>query len=351
MTAKIKTCCEGSVTLRLAASFAIGLLAAVGLAVVVDAQAIATPPNEKVLIRFTWQVKGEHAPLFVALDKGYFKDEGLDVELAEGSGAETVVKLVAQGIDNVGFGPATTVAEAISHGLPVQVVAVYQPVTPIGLMSFPDVPLRTPKDLEGRKLGLTRNESFANLFEPFAALNHVDMSKVTKVVLDYSSRNGLFMSRQLDIQSTFLNVDVPLMARKFNIKFNTMKVSDFGLKLLGGGLFVNRQYGETHPETISKLLRAIAKGYRDASSNPSGAAASLYQHLKTKVSQDILEDQLRVTMEDMNMTSDKPLGWQDEDAWRSNIDLLHKVGVIQNVGRIDDYYTNKYFMSAGASRK
>jgi NitT/TauT family transport system substrate-binding protein len=349
MTAKT-TCFAGLVMRRLATAFAISFLVAVGLACIADAQAVAAPPTEKVLIRFTWQIKGEHGPLFVALDKGYFKDEGLDVELAEGSGAETVVKLVAQGIDNVGFGPATTVAEAISHGLPLQVVAVYQPVTPIGLMSFPDVPLRTPKDLEGRKLGLTRNESFANLLEPFAALNHVDMSKVTKVVLDYSSRNGLFMSRQLDIQSTFLNVDVPLMVRKFNIKFNTMKVSDFGLKLLGGGLFVNRQYGETHPETISKLLRAIAKGYRDASSDPSGAAGSLYQHLKTKVSQDILEDQLRVTMEDMNLTSDKPLCWQDEDAWRSNIKLLHEVGVIQNVGSIDDYYTNKFFKNERAGQ-
>lgn len=339
------------VTRRQAASLALGLLAGGALPRVADAQAAATAPAEKVLIRFTWQVKGEHAPLFVALDKGYFKDEGLDVDLAEGSGAETVVKLIAQGIDKVGFGPATTVAEGISHGLPVQVVAVYQPNTPIGLMSFPDVPLRTPKDLEGRKLGLTRNESFSNLLEPFAALNHVDMSKVTKVILDYSARNGLFMSRQLDIQSTFLNVDVPLMEGKFNIKFNTLKVSDFGLKLLGGGLFVNRQYADANPEIISKLLRAIAKGYRDAYSDPAAAAASLYQHLKTKVPQDILEKQLRITMEDMDMKSDKPLGWQNGEAWRSNIELLHQVGVIQNVGNVDDYYTNRYFANAGATPK
>ena len=48
---------------------------------------------EKVTVRFTWKLKGEYAPLFVALDKGYYKAEGLDVDLAEGSGAQTVLKL------------------------------------------------------------------------------------------------------------------------------------------------------------------------------------------------------------------------------------------------------------------
>ena len=50
---------------------------------------------EKVTVRFTWKLKGEYAPLFVALNKGYYKAEGLDVDLAEGSGAQTVLKLLA----------------------------------------------------------------------------------------------------------------------------------------------------------------------------------------------------------------------------------------------------------------
>jgi len=50
--------------------------------------------RQSVLVRFTWKLKGEFAPLFVALDKGYYAAEGLDVKFAEGSGAETVVKLI-----------------------------------------------------------------------------------------------------------------------------------------------------------------------------------------------------------------------------------------------------------------
>src|ERR1700740_2871075 len=85
---------------------------------------------EKLTVRFTWKLKGEYAPLFVALDKGYYKAEGLDVELAEGSGAQTVLKLLAAGNEKFGYGPAVSAAQAISQGLPVKVVALYQTKAP-----------------------------------------------------------------------------------------------------------------------------------------------------------------------------------------------------------------------------
>lgn len=337
---------------RAVASLAVALFANAAVPVLSRAQAqdSAAANREKVQIRFTWQFKGEHAPLFLALEKGFYADEGLDVTLAEGSGAETVVKIVAEGIDNIGFGPATTVAEAIGNGLPVQVIAVYEPKTPIGLMSFPDIALKTPKDIEGRTLGLTANESFAHLWEPFAKLNGVDLSKVTKVVLDYSSRNGLFMSRKLDIQSTFLNVDVPLMEKRTGITFNTLKVSDFGLELLGAGLFVNDAYAASHPRILRKLLRATAKGYRAARADPKGAVAALSKHLRVPVPEDILQQQLEITLADIPMTTDKPLGWQDPAQWRSNIALLQQIGVVKSGKAPADFYTNQYLAGAVAGQ-
>lgn len=89
---------------------------------------------QKLTVRFTWKLKGEYAPLFVALDKGYYKAEGLDVELAEGSGAQTVFKLLASGAEKVGYGPAIAVAQAVSAGLPIKVVSVYQTKTPMGVL-------------------------------------------------------------------------------------------------------------------------------------------------------------------------------------------------------------------------
>src|SRR5258705_13653961 len=85
---------------------------------------------EKLTVRFTWKLKGEYAPLYVALEKGYYKAEGLDVQLAEGNGAQNVLKALAAGNENFGYGPAAAAAQAGSQGLPVKVVGLYQTSAP-----------------------------------------------------------------------------------------------------------------------------------------------------------------------------------------------------------------------------
>src|SRR5437868_11923617 len=131
-------------TRLLKATLAAGLLAALAIASA-PADVAYGQSLEKVTVRFTWKLKGEYAPLFVALDKGYYKAEGLEVDLAEGSGAQTVLKLLASGNEKFGYGPAVSAAQAVSQGLPVKVVALYQTKAPMGVISFPDVPLKSPK--------------------------------------------------------------------------------------------------------------------------------------------------------------------------------------------------------------
>ena len=92
---------------------------------------------EKVTVRFTWKLKGEYAPLYVALEKGYYKAEGLDVQLSEGNGAQNVLKALAAGNEKFGYGPAVAAAQAVSQGLPVKVVALYQTSAPMGVIAYP----------------------------------------------------------------------------------------------------------------------------------------------------------------------------------------------------------------------
>ena len=62
----------------------------------------------------------EYAPLYVALEKGYYNAEGLDVQLSEGNGAQNVLKVLAAGNEKFGYGPAVAAAQAVSQGLPVR---------------------------------------------------------------------------------------------------------------------------------------------------------------------------------------------------------------------------------------
>jgi len=183
---------------------------------------------EKVTVRFTWKLKGEYAPLFVALDKGYYKAEGLDVDLAEGSGAQTVLKLLASGNEKFGYGPAVSAAQAVSQGLPVKVVALYQTKAPMGVISFPDVALKSPKDLEGKRLAISVGETFGDMLAPFTRINNVDIGKIQQIQMDSSARTSQFLTRKIDVMSVYLSNEWPQIEKRANVKFNMLRVSDFG---------------------------------------------------------------------------------------------------------------------------
>src|ERR1700687_3930259 len=133
---------------------------------------------EKLTVRFTWKLKGEYAPLYVALEKGYYKAEGLDVQLSEGNGAQNVLKALAAGNEKFGYGPAVAAAQAVSQGLPVKVIALYQTSAPMGVIAFPDPPLKSPKDLEGKRLAISVGETFGDMIRPFARVNNIDLGQV-----------------------------------------------------------------------------------------------------------------------------------------------------------------------------
>jgi NitT/TauT family transport system substrate-binding protein len=298
--------------------------------------------KQHVVVRFTWKLKGEYAPLFGALDKGYYASEGLDVELSEGSGAETVVKMVGLGTDKIAYGPATVGAEAVDKGLPVKVAAVYQLEVPIAIVSFPDVPLKLPKDLEGHTLGVTQGETFANLVQPFARINKLDLSRINVIQMNSSARATQFMARKIDFMSLYLSNEKPLFEKQAGVKFNVLKISDFGLKVMGAAFLVNDDYAKSNSSTLQKLLRATARGYMDAAKDYKGAARIMAKYMTLKIDPDVLDQQVKATMDSLSETPGKPLGWQTDAEWKSNLELLRTGQVINTLKDPHLYYTDAY---------
>jgi NitT/TauT family transport system substrate-binding protein len=273
-------------------------------------------------VRFTWKLKGEYAPLYVALEKGYYKAEGLDVQLAEGNGAQNVLKALAAGNENFGYGPAVAAAQAVSQGLPVKVVALYQTSAPMGVIAYPDTPLKAPKDLEGKRLAISVGETFGDMIRPFARLNNVDLSKIQLIQMDASARTMQFLTRKIDVMSVYLSNELPQIEKRAGVKFNMIKVTDFGLSVLGSSMYVSNAFAEQNPETVKKLLRATAKGYRDAMANPKEAAKIMAKHMVVAEQPDVLDAQVEATVASTNAPAGKPIGWQTDADWQATLNLL-----------------------------
>jgi NitT/TauT family transport system substrate-binding protein len=297
---------------------------------------------EKLTVRFTWKLKGEYAPLYVALEKGYYKAEGLDVALSEGNGAQNVLKALAAGNEKFGYGPAVAAAQAVSQGLPVKVVALYQTSAPMGVIAFPDTPLKAPKDLEGKRLAISVGETFGDMIRPFARVNNVDLGQVQLIQMDASARTMQFLTRKIDVMSVYLSNELPQIEKRAGVKFNVIKVTDFGLSVLGSSMYVSNEFAEQNPETVKKLLRATAKGYRDAMANPKQAARIMEKHMVVPEQPDVLDAQVEATVVSTNAPAGKPIGWQADPDWQANLNLLKETGGITDIKPLNAYFSNAY---------
>jgi NitT/TauT family transport system substrate-binding protein len=126
------------------------------------------------------------------------------------------------------------------------------------------------------------------------------------------------------------------------VKFNVIKVTDFGLSVLGSSMYVSNAFAEQNPETVKKLLRATAKGYRDAMANPKEAANIMAKHMVVAEQSDVLEAQVEATVVSTNAPAGKPIGWQADADWQATLNLLKETGGITDIKPLNAYFSNAY---------
>src|SRR6478609_561430 len=124
---------------RIGIMYALALFAAL-------ASASAASAQDKFPFRLNWTLYGEHAPFFVALDKGFYKAEGLDVEILEGSGSTTVAQLVANQTNPVAYVDAATMMRGIGAGMPIKAVGVTLQQSPMAFIYRADAARPTKVD-------------------------------------------------------------------------------------------------------------------------------------------------------------------------------------------------------------
>src|SRR6201995_176943 len=125
----------------------------------------AASAQDKFSFRLNWTLYGEHAPFFVALDKGFYKEAGLDVEILEGSGSTTVAQLTANATNPVSYVDAATMMRGINAGMPIKAVGVTLQQSPMSFIYLADNP-RPSKILEikGSRIAITAGDASLAIF-------------------------------------------------------------------------------------------------------------------------------------------------------------------------------------------
>jgi NitT/TauT family transport system substrate-binding protein len=296
--------------------------------------------QEHVNVRFSWKLKGEYAPLFVAQEKGYYAREGLNVRLGEGAGAPAALGALLQGQEDAVLLPGIFALTAISKGMPVKLIALYHPKTPVALISWPENPVRTPKDLEGKQIATAIGETGTTYLDSFCKNNGVDCSKVKRVQVDAQSRVPLFSQHKVDVVSVYQTNDLPVLLEKMDTKFVVLEMDKNGLAIPGMALVSSDAAIAKKPETLRKLLKAVGDGVVEMKKDPTEATQAMLKNWSGHPSATAVAVQVKATADAIPAPAGHPVGWIDEKVIADALGLLKSTGEIDAPKPTSTYFTN-----------
>src|SRR5688572_26076095 len=280
--------------------------------VVAAAAALPAYAQEQINVRFSWKLKGEYAHMYVAQEKGIFAREGLTVRLGEGAGAQAALGALLQGQEDAVLLPGIFALTAISKGMPVKLIALYHPVTPMALISKPEKPVRVPKDLEGKSIATSIGETGTSYLDSFCKKNGVDCGKVNRVQMHAQARLPTFIQGKVDVVSVYQTNDLPILREKEAIKFVVLELDKHGLAVPGMALVSSDAVIAKKPQALRKLLKASGDAVIEAKKDPAAATAMMTKNWSGHPGDSIVRAQVQATMEAIPAAAGRPVGYIDE---------------------------------------
>lgn len=296
--------------------------------------------TDAVNVRFSWKLKGEYGHLYMAQEKGLYAAKNLAVRMGEGAGAPAALGALLQGQEDVVVMPAIFAVSAIQKGMPVRIVALYHPRTPVVLISRPDKPVAQPKDLEGKTVAHSVGETGTSYLPVFCAVNGIDCAKVKKVQMDAQSRVPQFLQKQVDAVSVYRTSDLPVLEAKVGTSFTVLDLAQHGLAIPGLAAVSSNAAIAKRPEVLRRYLAAVNEGIAETRKDPKAAATALMKVWQGSPPPEVVEAQVRATMDAVPSVTGKPVGWIDAKAISQAIDLLKTDEAIGTPKPVETFFTN-----------
>ncbi len=219
-----------------------------------------------------WQIQGVHAWYLLAAEKGYFRQEGINIQIDVGDGSSGVVQRVLGGAYDAGIGDTSTVKQVVtvnSSTAPMLAYMVFNRVAFV-IMSKKSANITKPADLAGKTVLSTANSSAFRMFPVLAKTGKLDMAKVNFKNVAPQLLDQMLVRNEGDALAGFITttwVNLRTLGQNMN-DYNTMFFADHGVDAYGNGVMVSRKMAVEQPRVAAGLVRAINRGFMDVQANP-----------------------------------------------------------------------------------
>src|SRR4029077_1224070 len=218
-----------------------------GALAILAASMTTTSAQEAVSLRLNWYLGGLHVPFYYGKERGFYKDEGIDLTINEGRGSANTVQVVAAGSDTFGLADSSSVVATAAKGADVKSVMSLLNSTGFSVVSLASAGIKTPKDLEGKKLAVSPGDPLGQLFRALAAHNKLDMSKISFVQVDPAAKVVAVLEKRVD--ALLGGADDPYFLIKYKGEEPAaLRYADHGVNIVGMTILTQGAIIKNKPE-------------------------------------------------------------------------------------------------------
>lgn len=298
--------------------------------------------TEQFNVRFSYKFKGEYGFMLLGQANGLYADAGLDVKFGEGAGSPAALGALIQGQEDVVILPAIFAISAIQKGMPIKIVALYQPAAPSVILSHADNPINVPKDLEGKTIAAPVGETGTTYLGIFCEKNNVDCSKIKKIQIDIQARVAQFLGNRIDAISAYKTNDLPIIETNADAKLVVLDEVKYGLAVPGLAVVTSASKIAQRGDALRRFLKATSTAIEATRKDPAAATSALKKAWPSAPSDAIVRTQIEETSKSIPVATDKPLGWTRAEYIEDALKLLESTEAIGTRKDLSDFYTNDF---------
>lgn len=250
------------------------------------APAVPAQAADPLIFQANWLIQGENAYMVAGKEKGFYKAEGIDLEIKRGFGSGDTLKKIVTGVGTIGAADMGVIMMAVvRENVPVKCISAEYAYHPTGFWTLDASGIKKVKDLEGKRIGITPGNSLLVYWPLLAKANNVDVSKVTWVNMEASALLPTLLAGQIDAMPGFTtNFDLRNDDAKAQGKpMHAIPMAQNGVRVYGECQFVHTATIKDKPDLLKRYVRATHKSLQWAKDNPeetSKIISAAYPELK-----------------------------------------------------------------------
>jgi len=296
--------------------------------------------DETVSYRLKWLLNMSTVGDIVAETHGFFKAEGMTVDLKPGGPERDAIRELELGYADFGVASADQVLKAVSKGAPVVVIIQLFQVNPLQWIYFKDqVVINGPQDLAGKRIGITFGKNDEFIMRTILAKAGVGERQVQfySVRLDYTP----FYQHKVDLWPVYINTQGIEIRRKLAAAGEAtgfLQPSQLGVNFVANSVVTSMRMLQEKPDLVARFARALLKGWQYALSDKNARVAiSAVQQYDRDSTESVVEAQLEETRKLVHPNDDTPIGTIDRAAWQQTEQIMLAHGQITKPVHVERY--------------